>query len=100
MSHIWRQVCTIATIILLVLVVLLSQFGSPLAGLVMERQVYSLLQEQGYGDEDIQDIRIRYNPKERHVYTAEVVFQDHGGYMCYFMYNGNQELQELERLSK
>lgn len=100
MSNIWRQVCTIITIILLVLVVLLSQFGSPLAGLLMERQVYSLLQTQGYGAEDIAGIQILYNPGERHVYTAEVTFRDHGGYTHYYIYNGDQELQELERFSK
>lgn len=100
MSHIWRQLCTITTIILLVAVLLLNQFGSPLACYMMERQVYSYLQAQGYGTEDIADIRIRYNPEERYVYTAEATFLDHGGYTRYYCYNGEQEIQILEKIGK
>ena len=37
MSHIWRQLCTVATIVLLVLILLVNQFGSPLAEILMER---------------------------------------------------------------
>ncbi len=100
MPHNWRQLCTIATIILIVLVLLLSQFGSPLAGYLMERQVYSHLQEQGYNEEDIADIRVIYSPNERYAYTAEVDFQDHGGYMRYYVYNNEHKLQELEKIGQ
>ncbi len=96
MSHIWRQLCTVTTIILLVCILLLNQFGSPFAGFMMERQVYNYLQEHGYSEEAISDIRIIYTPKGRHVYTAEVTFQDHGGYKHHYIYNGNQEIQELD----
>ena len=100
MSHIWRQLCTVATIVLLVLILLINQFGSPLAGILMERQVYLHLQQQGYGGEDIADIRVTYHPGQRNVYISEVSFLDHGGYMRYFIYNSDREIQELERISK
>lgn len=100
MSHIWRQLCTVATIVLLVLILLVSQFGSPLAGILMERQVYQYLQQQGYGEEDIRDITVTYHPGERNVYISEVTFRDHGGYTRYYIYNSDKEIQEMERISR
>jgi hypothetical protein len=100
MSHIWRQLCTVATIVLLVLILLVNQFGSPMAEILMERQVYQHLQQQGYGEEDIADIRVTYHPGERNVYISEVFFPDHGGYVRYYIYNSDKEIQELERISR
>ncbi|MBQ2119414.1 MAG: DUF3139 domain-containing protein [Peptococcaceae bacterium] len=100
MSHIWRQLCTVATIVLLVLILLVNQFGSPLAEILMERQVYQHLQQQGYDEEDIANIRVTYHPRERNVYVSEVFFPDHGGYVRYYIYNSDKEIQELERISR
>ena len=100
MSHIWRKLCTVTTILLLVAVLLLNQFGSPLACYMLERQVYSYLQAQGYGKADIADIRVIYNPEERYVYTAEVTFLDHAGYIRYYCYNSEQQIQALEKIGK
>ena len=100
MSPIIRKTCTGITIGLLILFLLLAQFGSPLAGLRMERQVYSLLRNQGYGVEEIGDIQILYNPDERYAYKAEVFFRDHGGYTRRYIYNSEQELQELEQIGR
>ncbi len=100
MPHSWRQLCTIATILVLVLIVLLNQFGSPLTGYLLERQVVQHLQMQGYSEEHFSDVRVIYNPSDRHTYTAEVIFQDHGGYARYYAYNSEHELQELERIGR
>ena len=35
----WRKVCTVLTVVVLLAVILLSQFGSPLTRLQMKRQV-------------------------------------------------------------
>ena len=100
MSHIWRQLCTVTMIIVLVAVLLLNQFGSPLVGYMMERHVYSYLQDQGYGREDIADIRVMYHPEERYAYTAEVTFLDHAGYVHQYYYNSERQIQIVEKIGK
>ena len=98
MPNFWRRLCTIATVILLILLLLLKQFGSPVVSYRMERQVYQYLQEQGYRSEEIADIRVIYDPANRHVYTAKVVFLDHGEYTRYYYYNDDQLIQALKKI--
>ncbi len=100
MPHSWRKIYTVVTIILLLMVLLLRQFGSPVVGYLMERQVYLYLQEQGYRNEDIADIHIIYDPERRHAYTAEAIFLDHGGYKQYYCYNEDKIVQSFEKIEK
>lgn len=46
--QLWRKLCTVLTIVLLLGVVLLNQFGSPLTHYAMERDVMEYLQTLGY----------------------------------------------------
>lgn len=97
MPNFWRRLCTIATVVLLILLLLLKQFGSPVVSYRMERQVYQYLQEQGYRSETIADVCVIYDPDNRHAYTAKVMFLDHGGYTRYYYYNNDQLIQGLEK---
>ena len=100
MPRSWRTLCTIVSVVLLVAVLLVNQFGSPLACYAMERQVYSHLESLGYTAKHISDIQVVYDADDRYPYTAQVTFADHGGYVRCYCYNSNREIQLLERIGQ
>ena len=61
----WRKACTVLTVVVLLAVILLSQFGSPLTRLQMKRQVAQYLQEQGYTVEQLAEVQTVYDKREQ-----------------------------------
>ena len=72
----WRKACTVLTVVVLLAVILLSQFGSPLTRLQMKRQVAQYLQEQGYTVEQLAEVQTVYDKREQNEYLVKVVFAD------------------------
>lgn len=96
--QLWRKMCTILTILLLLGVVLLNQFGSPVTHYMMERQVRDYLQERGYVQQDLLKVQTIYSREERNPYTVQVFFADAPNQPHYYVYDDNQKIQEIEKI--
>ena len=95
----WRKVCTVLSVLLLVTILLLNQFGSPLACYRLEKQVYSHLQAQGYQQEDIAEMKVYYDRNARNKYVAEVQFTSMPDRLYHYCYDSDQQIQETEQIS-
>ena len=98
--QLWRKLCTVLTIVLLLGVVLLNQFGSPLTRYAMERDVMEYLQTLGYAQQDVQAMKAVYNKNDQNPYMVEVTFMDAPQQVHYYVYDDNRELQEIEKNGK
>lgn len=98
--QLWRKVCTFLTIVLLLGVVLLNQFGSPLTCYAMEREVKEYLLMTGYAERDIQTVQAVYNREAQRPYMVEVVFKDTPQQVLYYAYDSKRELQKIEKIGK
>ena len=96
----WRKACTVLTVVVLLAVILLSQFGSPLTRLQMKRQVAQYLQEQGYTVEQLAEVQTVYDKREQNEYLVKVVFADAPDTAHYYFYDENKQIQELEKLEQ
>ena len=94
----WRKACTVLTVVVLLAVILLSQFGSPLTRLQMKRQVAQYLQEQGYTVEQLAEVQTVYDKREQNEYLVKVVFADAPDKAHYYFYDEDKQIQELEKL--
>ena len=98
--QLWRKVCTVLTILLLLGVVLLNQFGSPLTCYAMEREVTEYLQMIGYAERDIQTVQAVYNRDEQRPYMVKVVFKEAPQQVFYYVYDSKRELQKIEKIGE
>ena len=96
----WRKACTVLTVVVLLAVILLSQFGSPLTRLQMKRQVAQYLQEQGYTVEQLAEVQTVYDKREQNEYLVKVVFADAPDQAHYYFYDEDKQIQELEKLEQ
>lgn len=85
--HSWRKVCTIVSIVLLAVILLLNYFGSPLTRYQLEQQVADYLQEQGYQQEDLAELSSVYDRHARNKYMVKVVFTDAPEAVRYYYYD-------------
>jgi hypothetical protein len=98
--HSWRKLCTIASVFLLAVILLLSWFGSPLIDYQMEQKMYTQLQKQGYQREDILKLDTIYDRHGRTPYLVQVIFADAPETVHSYFYDGEQVLQEMEQTEK
>lgn len=98
--QLWRKVCTVLTVLLLLGVVLLNQFGSPLTRYAMERDVSEYLQTIGYARRNIQSVQAVYNRDAQSPYMVEVIFTNAPQQCHYYVYDSKRELQEIEKIGK
>lgn len=96
----WRKACTVLTVILLAMVLLLNQFGSPLTSYHMEQQVTDYLQKQGYQQQDLASLKAVYNRNEQHKYMVEVIFTDAPDKVHAYYYDVENGIKELERIGE
>lgn len=96
----WRKVCTGMTAIILVLVVYLSFFGSPVTAWHLERQVQQHLMETGLSEADILSAKAMYQRDKQTSYMVQVVFAAEPEIVHYYYCNVNKEIQEMEHVSQ
>ncbi len=96
----WRKVCTGMTAIILVLVVYLSLFGSPVTAWHLERQVQQHLIETGLSEEDILSAKAMYQRDKQTSYMVQVVFTAEPEIVHYYYCNVDKEIQEMEHVSQ
>lgn len=96
----WRKVCTGMTAIILVLVVYLSFFGSPVTAWYLERQVQQYLIETGLSEEDVLSVKAMYQKDKQTSYMVQVVFADEPEIVHYYYSNVDKEIQEMEHVGQ
>jgi len=96
----WRKVCTGLSAIILVMVLYLSLFGSPLTAHYLERQVVQYLVETGITEENILSAKAVYQRDKQTSYVVQVVFADEPEIVHYYYSNVDKEIQEMEHVSQ
>ena len=96
----WRKVCTGLTAVIMVLVLYLSLFGSPLAAWHLERQVQHHLIASGLTEEDILSAKTVYQRDKQTSYVVQVVFAEEPEIVHYYYCNVDKEIQEMEHVSQ
>ena len=96
----WRKVCTGLSAIILVMVLYLSLFGSPLTAHYLERQVVQYLVETGINEENILSAKAVYQRDKQTSYVVQVVFADEPEIVHYYYSNVDKEIQEMEHVSQ
>ena len=89
----WRKICSIGTLLVLVGLFLMNVFGSPVTRYMMERDVTNLLMEHGYREEELLKVESVYRKDEQKKYTVRVIFQDKPETVYYYYYDINHVLQ-------
>lgn len=97
---IWRKLCTAGAILVLAVILLLHQFGSPLVRYQLEQQVSAYLQEQGYREKEIAQLACLYDSQAQTPYTVKVVFAGTPERVRYYYYDQELHLQESEMPGK
>ncbi|MBQ2777688.1 MAG: DUF3139 domain-containing protein [Peptococcaceae bacterium] len=96
----WRKVCTGLSAIILVMVLYLSLFGSPLTAHYLESQVVQYLVETGITEENILSAKAVYQRDKQTSYVVQVVFADEPEIVHYYYSNVDKEIQEMEHVSQ
>lgn len=85
--------------LILVVVLYLGLFGSPLTAWHLERQVQEYLIASGLTEEDILSTKVSYQRDKQNSYVVQVVFTEEPEIVRYYYRNVDKEIQELERVS-
>ena len=96
----WRKVCTGLTAIILVLIVCLGLFGSPLTAWHLERQVEQHLIATGLTEDDILSAKVVYQRDKQTGYVVQVVFAEEPEIVHYYFRNVDKEIQEMEHVGQ
>lgn len=96
----WRKVCTGLTAIILVLIVSLGLFGSPLTAWHLERQVEQHLIATGLTEDDILSAKVVYQRDKQTGYVVQVVFAEEPEIVHYYFRNVDKEIQEMEHVGQ
>jgi len=96
----WRKVCTGLSAIILVMVLYLSLFGSPLTAHYLKSQVVQYLVETGITEENILSAKAVYQRDKQTSYVVQVVFADEPEIVHYYYSNVDKEIQEMEHVSQ
>ncbi len=96
----WRKVCTGLSVIILVLILGLNLFGSPIAAQALEQQVYDHLIASGLSEEDIFSTKVVYQRDKQTSYVVQVVFTAEPEIVHYYYSNVDNQIQEMESVSQ
>ena len=92
----WRKVCTGVSVIILVLILFLNLFGSPIAARSLEQQVHKHLMDTGLTEEDILSAKAVYQRDKQTSYVVQVVFTAEPEIVHYYYRNVDDKIQEIE----
>lgn len=92
----WRKACTLGTVLLLALVLILNYYGSPLIHYQMRQQVATL----GFSETDVAEAHVIYDRRNPHKYILQIVLQEYPDVIRSYYYDSEHELQELERIKR
>ena len=96
----WRKVCTGVSVIILVLILCLNLFGSPIASWSLEQQVREHLISTGLTEEDIFSTKAVYQRDKQTSYIVQVVFTAEPEIVHYYYSNVDNQIQEMESVSQ
>ena len=96
----WRKVCTGVSVIILVLILYLDLFGSPIASWHLEQQVREHLIGTGLTEEDIFSTKAVYQRDKQTSYVVQVVFTAEPEIVHYYYSNVDNQIQEMEFVSQ
>lgn len=96
----WRKVCTGIAGIIMIIMLYLSFWGSPITAWQLERQVERYLLETGLSQEDILSSKTVYQRDKQTNYIVQVIFVAEPEIVHYYYYNVDKEIQEMEYISQ
>lgn len=93
---IWRKMCTVGTVLLLAIVLILNYYGSPLIHYQMRQQIETL----GFSSQDVAEAHVIYDRCNPHKYILQIVLCKNPDEIRSYYYDSEHELQELERIQR
>ena len=92
----WRKVCTGVSVIILILILGLNLFGSPIASWHLEQQVREHLISTDMAEEDILSAKTVYQRDKQTSYMVQIVFTAEPEIVHYYYSNVDNQIQEME----
>jgi len=93
--HNWRNICAGITVVILIAALAVSCFGSPFIHFALRADTQSFLQELGYQQSDITNMKTLYKRNAEKPYMASCTLEG-TEITHYFAYNADGLIQEVE----